>query len=64
MGGTAAKQLAGLRSATFLEAMRDKGRFREFIDGLQVTAVVDPDAGLFSSACRARMLAESSGTLS
>ena len=63
-GGTAAKQLAGLRSATFLEAMRDKGRFREFIDGLQVTAVVDPDAGLFSSACRARMLAESSGTLS
>ncbi len=44
--------------------MRDKGRFREFIDGLQVTAVVDPDAGLFSSACRARMLAESSETLS
>ena len=32
--------------------MRDKGRFRDFNNGLPVTAVVDPDAGLFSSACR------------
>ena len=63
-GGTAAKQLAGLRSATFLEAMRQKGRFKEFLAGLRVTAVIDPEAGLFSAACRARILAESSGTLS
>lgn len=46
-----------------LNAMRDKGRFRELIEGMQVTAVIDPDAGLFSAACRARMLAESGGTL-
>jgi glucokinase len=63
-GGTAAKQLAGLQSATFLEAMRQKGRFKEFLAGLRVTAVIDPEAGLFSAACRARILAESSGTLS
>ena len=62
-GGTAAKQLKGLRSANFLNPMRDKGRFSELIEGLQVTAVIDPDAGLFSAACRAQMLAESGGTL-
>jgi len=62
-GGTASKQLKGLQSASFLNAMRDKGRFRELIEGMQVTAVIDPDAGLFSAACRARMLAESGGTL-
>ena len=62
-GGTAAKQLKGLRSAHFLNPMRDKGRFSALIEGLQVTAVIDPDAGLFSAACRARMLAESGGTL-
>ncbi len=62
-GGTASKQLKGLQSASFLNPMRDKGRFRELIEGLRVTAVIDPDAGLFSAACRARMLAESSGKL-
>jgi glucokinase len=62
-GGTAAKQLKGLRSANFLNPMRDKGRFSALIEGLQVTAVIDPDAGLFSAACRAKMLAESGGTL-
>ena len=55
-GGTVSKQLKGLQSAAFLNAMRDKGRFRELIEGMQVTAVIDPDAGLFSAACRARML--------
>jgi len=30
---------------------------------LTVRAVIDPEAGLFSAACRARKLAESSGTL-
>jgi glucokinase len=43
--------------------MRAKGRFKQFISDLQVTAVIDPEAGLFSAACRARMLAESSGRL-
>lgn len=62
-GGTAAKQIEGLQSDEFLEPMRSKGRFRSLIEGLRVTAVVDPEAGLFSAACRARMLAESSGRL-
>jgi glucokinase len=62
-GGTAAKQLEGLQSDTFLAPLRQKGRFQEFISGLQITAVIDPLAGLFSAACRARMLAESGETL-
>ena len=40
-----------------------KGRFKRLISQIKVTAVVDPEAGLFSAACRARTLAESSGTL-
>ena len=63
-GGTAAKQLAGLQSPHFLDAIRQKGRFETFINALEIKAVIDPQAGLFSSACRARMLAESGGTLS
>lgn len=56
-GGTAAKQIHGLQSATFLEPMRSKGRFRPFIEQLRIHAVVDANAGLFSAACRARDLA-------
>jgi glucokinase len=56
-GGTASKQIHGLQSATFLEPMRSKGRFRPFIEQLRIHAVVDANAGLFSAACRARDLA-------
>ncbi len=62
-GGTAEKNQAGLQSNHFLDAMQRKGRFQPFMQGLTVRAVIDPEAGLFSAACRARELAESSGTL-
>ena len=62
-GGTAEKNQDGLKSMDFLNAMRQKGRFQPFLEGLTVRAVIDPEAGLFSAACRARELAESSGTL-
>jgi len=62
-GGTAAKQLQGLRSSTFLEAFRNKGRFRAFLEHLPVMAIVDPDAGLFSAACRAHTFTEQGGKL-
>ena len=60
-GGTAAKQ-----SMVYARAFWSRCGPRtvsSFISGLQVTALIDPDAGLFSAACRARMLAESSGRL-
>ncbi|HGY5536702.1 MAG TPA: glucokinase [Prochlorococcus sp.] len=62
-GGTAAKQLQGLRSKTFLEAFRNKGRFRKFLEELPVMAIIDPEAGLFSAACRARTITEQGGKL-
>ncbi len=62
-GGTAEKNQDGLKSNHFLNAMRQKGRFQPFLEQLTVRAVIDPEAGLFSAACRARDLAESSGKL-
>jgi glucokinase len=62
-GGTAEKNQDGLKSNHFLNAMRQKGRFQPFLERLTVRAVIDPQAGLFSAACRARELAESSGKL-
>ncbi len=59
-GGTASKQINGLRSKTFLQAFSNKGRFSSFLKELPVIALIDPEAGLFSAACRARALAESS----
>ena len=62
-GGTAQKNLDGLRSSQFLEPLRCKGRFRSLIEGMTIRAVIDPEAGLFSAACRARDLAKPGGTL-
>ena len=62
-GGTAQKNLDGLCSEQFLEPLRSKGRFRSLIEGLTIRAVIDPDAGLFSAACRARDLGGLGGTL-
>jgi glucokinase len=55
-GGTTAKLLTELRSPAFLEPFRTKGRLRGVVDEIPVMALTDPEAGLFSAACRARML--------
>jgi len=55
-GGTAGKLLEELRSPLFLEPLLDKGRLSPVVDQVQVYALTDPEAGLFSAACRARML--------
>ncbi len=55
-GGTAAKQLAGLRSPAFLEAFLAKGRLRPVLEPIPIQAITDPAVGVFSAACRARML--------
>tara|TARA_Y100001968_G_scaffold3728_1_gene3274 strand:- start:27045 stop:28094 length:1050 start_codon:yes stop_codon:yes gene_type:complete len=63
-GGTAPKQLKGIKSVTFLEAFKNKGRFRNFIETLNVKALIDPEAGLFSAGCRSYLLASEMGDLS
>jgi glucokinase len=55
-GGTAAKQLEGLRSPAFLEAFLAKGRLRPVLEPIPIQAITDPAVGVFSAACRARML--------
>jgi len=55
-GGTAAKQLEGLRSIPFTEAFLAKGRLRSTLEPIPITAILDPAIGSFSAACRARML--------
>ena len=56
-GGSTAKQIEGVKSPTFLEAFRNKGRFEQFLKNLPLMAFVDPEIGLFSAACRGHMLA-------
>lgn len=55
-GGTAAKQLEGLRSPAFLEPFLAKGRLRAVLEPIPIQAITDPAAGVFAAACRARML--------
>jgi len=55
-GGTAGKLLEELRSPAFLEPLLAKGRLSPVVEQIPVMALTDPEAGLFSAACRARML--------
>ena len=55
-GGTAGKLLAELRSSAFLVPFLSKGRLSAVVEQVPLMALVDPEAGLFSAACRARML--------
>ena len=55
-GGTAGKLLSELQSSAFLDPMLRKGRLSPVVEQVPVLALTDPQAGLFSAACRARML--------
>ena len=55
-GGTACKLLSELRGPSFQEAFVAKGRLRPVLEPVPIRALLDPEAGSFSAACRARML--------
>lgn len=55
-GGTAGKLLEELQSPAFLGPLQQKGRLSTVLEQVPVYALTDPEAGLFSAACRARML--------
>lgn len=55
-GGTAGKLLAELRTAAFLNPFLAKGRLSPVVEQVPLRALIDAEAGLFSAACRARML--------
>ncbi len=62
-GGATAKNPNAIRSKTFLDSFRNKGRFQEYLSKIPIMVLLDTDAGLFSSACRAHIIAESNGRL-
>jgi glucokinase len=57
-GGTAGKLLDQLASEAFLGPFGRKGRLSPVVGQVAVKALTDAGAGLFSAACRARMLLE------
>ena len=63
-GGTAIKNLNGINSFNFLDAFSNKGRFQSYLRQIPLIVLKDPEATLFSSACRAHLIAESNGRLS
>ncbi len=63
-GGTAAKNLDGINSSNFLNAFSNKGRFQSYLKEIPLIVLKDPEATLFSSACRARLIAESNERIS
>ena len=63
-GGTAVKNLNGINSSNFLDAFSNKGRFQSYLKEIPLIVLKDPEATLFSSACRAHLIAKSNGRLS
>ena len=63
-GGTAVKNLNGINSSNFLDAFSNKGRFQSYLRQIPLIVLKDPEATLFSSACRAHLIAESNERLS
>ncbi len=55
-GGTAGKLLEPLRSPAFQQAFLAKGRLRPVLETMPIQALIDPEIGSFSAACRAREL--------
>jgi len=62
-GGTAVKNLNGINSSNFLDAFSNKGRFQSYLKQIPLIVLKDPEATLFSSACRAHLIAESNEKL-
>ena len=63
-GGTAIRNLNGINSSNFLDAFSNKGRFQSYLRQIPLIVLKDPEATLFSSACRAHLIAESNERLS
>ena len=58
-GGIATKHIKGIKSKEFRRSLRDKGRFKGFIDKIPIRVICDPKANLYSAACRGQILVES-----
>ena len=55
-GGTAPKHFKNFKSDLFLKQFLDKGRLKDIVKSIPVKVILDEEFGLFSAACRARIL--------
>ena len=55
-GGTAPKHFKNFKSDLFMKHFFDKGRLKDILKTIPVRIILDEDFGLFSAACRAKML--------
>jgi len=55
-GGTAPKHFKNYKSDLFMKQFSDKGRLKDILKNIPVNVILDEEFGLFSAACRAKML--------
>ena len=55
-GGTASKHFQNFKSDLFLKQFFDKGRLKDILKTIPMKVILDEEFGLFSAACRAKML--------
>ncbi len=55
-GGTAPKHFKNFKSDLFMKQFLDKGRLKDILKTIPIKVIVDEEFGLFSAACRAKML--------
>jgi len=55
-GGTAPKHFKNFKSDLFMKQFFDKGRLKDILKTIPMNVILDEEFGLFSAACRAKML--------
>jgi len=55
-GGTASKHFKNFKSDLFMKQFFDKGRLKDILKTTPIKVILDEEFGLFSAACRAKML--------
>jgi len=55
-GGTAPKHFKNFKSDLFMKQFFDKGRLKDILKTIPIKVILDEEFGLFSAACRAKML--------
>jgi glucokinase len=55
-GGTASKHFKNFKSNLFMKQFFDKGRLKDILKTVPLNVILDEEFGLFSAACRAKML--------
>ncbi len=59
-GGTAPKHFKNFKSDLFMKQFFDKGRLKDILKAIPIKVILDEEFGLFSAACRAKMLLKTS----